>query len=64
MRHYSRCSGLCFFGIKLGIGRRGDVPGDTKQGAKGFEGVETAIEAEGEFVEIRLQMLGDYALKS
>lgn len=44
-------------GIKLGIGWRSDVASDAKQGAKGVEGIETAVEAEGEFVEIHLQML-------
>ena len=33
----TRCSGSSFFGIKLGIGRRGDVSGDAKQGADSVE---------------------------
>ena len=53
----TRCSGSVIFGIKLGIGRRGDVAGDAKQRAEGVAGIETTVEAEREFVEIGLQML-------
>jgi hypothetical protein len=53
----TRCSGSCFLGIELGIGRRGDVACDAEQGTEGVEGVEAAVEAEGELVEIGLQVL-------
>jgi hypothetical protein len=53
----TRCSGSCFFGIKLGIGWRGDIAHDAQQGAEGVEGVEAAVEAERELIEVRLQML-------
>jgi hypothetical protein len=47
---HTRCSGSGFEGIELGIGWRGDVAGNSEQGAKGVEGIETAVEAESEFV--------------
>ena len=54
----TRCSGSCFFGIKLGI-EFGAVTSPTmhQQGAEGVEGVEAAVEAERELIEVRLQML-------
>ena len=36
---------------------RGDIARDAKQRAKGVEGVEAAVEAERELIEVRLQML-------
>lgn len=37
--------------------RGGDIARDAKQGSEGVEGVEASVEAEGEFVEIGLQVL-------
>ena len=51
------CSGSQFFCIKFGIRRRSDIASNAKQGAKSVERIETAIEAEREFVEIGLQVL-------
>ena len=53
----TRCSGPGFGSVKLGISWCGDVAGNSEQRAKGVEGIETAVEAEGEFVEIGLQVL-------
>ena len=54
----TRCSiGSCFLCIKFGIGRRGDIASNAKQGAERVEWVEAAVEAERKFVEIGLQVL-------
>lgn len=39
------------------IGRRGDTTGGAEQRAEGVERVEAAVEAEGEFIEIGLEVL-------
>src|ERR1035437_6266495 len=43
--------------IKLGIGRGDCIAGDPEQGAEGIERIEPPVEAEGEFVEVGLQVL-------
>jgi hypothetical protein len=44
--------------------RRVDFAGDPEQGAEGVEGVKAAIEAEGELVEVGLQVLRADAVMS
>src|SRR5271163_5126472 len=43
--------------IKLGVGRCGDVAGDAEKGTGGIERIESSVEAEGELVEVGLEML-------
>ena len=43
--------------IELVIGGRADLAGDAEERPKGVEGIEAAVEAEDEFIEIRLEML-------
>src|SRR5271168_1630761 len=43
--------------IKLGVGRCGDVAGDAEKGTEGIERIESSVEAEGELVEVGLEML-------
>jgi hypothetical protein len=42
---------------KLCVGRCGDVARDAEQGTEGVERIEPPVEAEGEFVEVGLQVL-------
>ena len=44
-------------GVKLCVGRCGDVARDAEQGTEGVERIEPPVEAEGEFVEVGLQVL-------
>ena len=44
-------------GVKLCVGRRGDVARDAEQGTEGVERIEPPVEAEGEFVEVGVQVL-------
>src|SRR5271168_758077 len=43
--------------IKLGVGRCGDVAGDAEKGTEGIEPIQSSVEAEGELVEVGLDML-------
>ena len=54
----TRCCVLPVAGVKFGIGRRLDPSCDSEQRSEGIERVETSIEAEGELVEVGLQVLG------
>jgi hypothetical protein len=45
-------------GVKLGVGRAGDFAADPQQRAEGVEGVEAPVKAEGELVQVGLQVLG------
>ncbi len=53
----TRCSGARFFGIKLGIGGRGNSACNAEQRTERIERVETAVEPKRELVEVRLQVL-------
>ena len=44
-------------GVKLCVGRCGDVARDAEQGTEGVERIVPPVEAEGEFVEVGLQVL-------
>jgi len=46
-----------FPGVKLGIGWGGGAAGNTKQGTKCVEWIESSIEAEREFVQVGLKVL-------
>ena len=50
----TRCSGSGFCGVKLGIGRRGDIASNAEQRAESVEWIEAAIEAKRELVEVGL----------
>ena len=50
------CRVLPGSGVKLCVGRCGDVARDAEQGTEGVERIEPPIEAEGEFVEVGLQV--------
>ena len=52
------CRMLPGSGVKLCVGRCGDVARDAEQGTEGVERIEPPVEAEGEFVEVGLQVLG------
>ena len=51
------CRMLPGSGVKLCVGRCGDVARDAEQGTEGVERIEPPVEAEGEFVEVGLQVL-------
>ena len=51
------CRVLPGSGVKLCVGRCGDVARDAEQGTEGVERIEPPVEAEGEFVEVGLQVL-------
>jgi hypothetical protein len=51
------CRVLPGSGVKLCVGRCGDVARDAEQGTEGVERLEPPVEAEGEFVEVGLQVL-------
>ena len=51
------CRMLPGSGVKLCVGRCGDVARDAEQGTEGVERIEPLVEAEGEFVEVGLQVL-------
>ena len=51
------CGMLPGSGVKLCVGRCGDVARDAEQGTEGVERIEPPVEAEGEFVEVGLQVL-------
>src|SRR6516162_6006781 len=51
------CRGLPGAGGKVGIGRCGNAARDAEQGTEGIERIEPPVEAEGEFVEVGLQVL-------
>ena len=51
------CRMLPGSGVELCVGRCGDVARDAEQGTKGVERIEPPVEAEGEFVEVGLQVL-------
>ena len=53
------CRMLPGSGVKLCVGRCGDVARDAEQGTEGVERIEPPVEAEGEFVEVGLQVLVD-----
>ena len=50
------CRVLPGSGVKLCVGRCGDVARDAEQGTEGVERIEPPVEAEGEFVEVGLQV--------
>ena len=50
----TRCSGPGFYGVKLRVGRCGDIAGDAEQGAECVERIEAAVEAKRELIEVRL----------
>ncbi len=50
----TRYSGAGFVGVKLSLSRRGDITGDAAQVAEVVEGIEPAVEADSEFVEVGL----------
>ena len=51
------CRMLPGSGVKLCVGRCGDVARDAEQGTEGVERIEPPVEAEGEFVKVGLQVL-------
>jgi hypothetical protein len=51
---HTRCSESGFCGVKLGVGGCGHVARDAEQRTEGVKGVEAAVEAEGELVELSL----------
>ena len=51
------CRVLPGSGVKLCVGRCGDVARDAEQGTEGVERIEPPVETEGEFVEVGLQVL-------
>ena len=53
----TRCSGSRLFGVELGVGECGNIASDAEQGAEGVKGIEAAVEAKRELVEVRLKML-------
>ena len=52
-----RCRVLPGTGVKLCIGRCGNAARDAEQRTEGVERIEPPVEAEGEFVEVGLQVL-------
>jgi len=50
----TRCSGAVFCGVKFGVSWGGNIAGDAEQGAKCVKWIESAVETEGELVEVCL----------
>src|SRR5208283_2223301 len=58
----ARCRVRPYAGIKVGIGRRLNTACDAEQRAERVEWVETPVEAEGELIEVGLEMLRAHAV--
>ena len=48
--------------VKLGVSGSGDIASDSEQGPEGVERVEPPVEAEGELVEVGLEVLVAHAV--